>query len=583
MAPPKTRRRGPWRRAGFGFVLPILGLLAVSFFAYAWANNLMDALADFRSPGHEPLPASQPLTPLTDGLVLVMVDGLRYDTSTEMPFLNELAQRGAEVTVMGQAPSYSQNAWTTLITGASPQISGAPPLNVDDIERIEPISAGDLFTSASGQGLSAAVYGYYWWERMIPEAYRDDEAFTPGEDDAADLDILTPALAQLESGPADFTLIHLDQVDHAGHLAGGKSPLYREAALRVDDYLREIVGRLDLERQTLVVLADHGHRNRGGHGGQEQNVLTTRLVALGQGIRPGQYDEIQQVDVAPTLAALMGVAIPERNEGRPAEGMLAWTDAQQAETWYALASQRLALTNAHLSGIGDSRPGPDAGDRLTEIAGLLEQEAWEPARQAAEDLVAALDSEVASARQERAAHERRTRIWMPAAYLVILGIVFWRNRRRGGRFPIGPALAAIAVYHLLFLVTGNTYSLSTITGLPPFVLGMTGRSLAGLLVGWIWLLLLRPAVSRASRVEETLGYGWLVIALQGVLVSFMVWWIGPTISWMLPDFAIQFVLFTTLLQVVFIGAGTLLLAGVDAVAPRPRGVKESRNRHTLHA
>ena len=68
--------------------------------------------------------------------------------------------------------------------------------------------------------------------------------------------------------------------------------------------------------------------------------------------------EIRQVDVAPTLAALMGVAIPERNEGRPAEGMLAWTEEQQANTWYALASQRLALTNAHLSGIGGSRPRP---------------------------------------------------------------------------------------------------------------------------------------------------------------------------------------------------------------------------------
>ena len=75
MAPPKTHRRGPWRRAGFGFVLPILGLLAISFFAYAWANNLMDALADFRSPIHDPLPAGESLTPLTDGLVVVMVDG----------------------------------------------------------------------------------------------------------------------------------------------------------------------------------------------------------------------------------------------------------------------------------------------------------------------------------------------------------------------------------------------------------------------------------------------------------------------------------------------------------------------------
>lgn len=563
-----TRRRAPFRRAIWHFVVPLAALCGTAFFAYIWGADLMDSLADYHSPIRDELPAGQPLSPLTDNLVLVMIDGLRHDTATQMTFLNELAAEGAELVVVGDAPSYSQNAWTTLITGASPQISAAPPLNVDDITQIAPISAGDLFVSATNAGLSTGLYGYYWWGKMVPAEFRGDSAFTEGEDADADQDILDAALATLDTDMPDFALIHLDQVDYAGHQHGGRSEQYDEAALRVDAHLEEIVSRLNLNRQTVVVLADHGHINRGGHGGQDSVVLTTRLVAVGAGIRPGEHGQIRQVDVAPTLAALMGVSIPPRSQGQFADDMLAWEPDARAGAWYELATRRRALTAALLQGIGSPVRLEDADTQIGAIEEQLSQQAWDKAGRIAATALDTLENHARGAYSERVARERLERVWMPAAYLLGLGVVVWRNQRRGRRLPWLPALAAIAAYHLLFLAGGNRYSLSTVTGLSPFLTGIVFRTLAGLTIGWLWIMLTRrQTLSRSRTVEQALGYGWLVIAMLVIPVLAITWWIGPTIGWMLPDFRAQFVLFTTLLQIVFVSAGAALLAGLSAVWP----------------
>ena len=58
-----------------------------------------------------------------------------------------------------------------------------------------------------------------------------------------------------------------------------------------------------------------------------------------------------------------------------------------------------------------------------------------------------------------------------------------------------------------------------------------------------------------------------IIARAAAMVLPIVWWIGPTISWILPDFLLQFLLFTTLLQIPTVAAGTLLLAGAGALIP----------------
>ncbi len=72
-----------------------------------------------------------------------------------------------------------------------------------------------------------------------------------------------------------------------------------------DDLLAEIAATLDLSRDTLFVASDHGQIDRGGHGGQDAITLVEPWVLAGAGVQPGRYGDVEQVDVAPMLAALV--------------------------------------------------------------------------------------------------------------------------------------------------------------------------------------------------------------------------------------------------------------------------------------
>ena len=75
--------------------------------------------------------------------------------------------------------------------------------------------------------------------------------------------------------------------------------------------LRVAFAGIDLTRDTVIVTADHGHVSRGGHGGAEPEVSSVPLVLAGKGIVPGaSARNAQLVDVAPTVAALLGVPAP---------------------------------------------------------------------------------------------------------------------------------------------------------------------------------------------------------------------------------------------------------------------------------
>ncbi len=61
------------------------------------------------------------------------------------------------------------------------------------------------------------------------------------------------------------------------------------------------------EDWTIVVVTDHGHLDRGGHGGREPEVTTAWAAAAGPGIRPGAAPLItRQAQVAPLVLAAIG-------------------------------------------------------------------------------------------------------------------------------------------------------------------------------------------------------------------------------------------------------------------------------------
>ena len=218
---------------------------------YWGATALIDSLYAYRSPlQHTPPAPGAPLgRPLTRRVVFVLIDALREDTARQagvMPFLNELRARGARAAMHSRPPSYSEMGYSVLLTGAWPDLSDGPAFNLDYAD-IPTLTQDNLFSAAHRAGLQTAVSGYYWFEKLIPQADVAASFYTPGEDRAADRAVVDAALPWLKSGEQSLILIHLDQVDYAGHEEGGpRDPRWNAAATRADDLLREIVAQLDL-------------------------------------------------------------------------------------------------------------------------------------------------------------------------------------------------------------------------------------------------------------------------------------------------------------------------------------------------
>src|SRR5262249_13408905 len=111
--------------------------------------------------------------------------------------------------------------------------------------------------------------------------------------------------------------------------------------------------QIDLTKDTVLVTADHGHRDSGGHGGDEPACLSVPMVAAGAGIRAGRFGPARLVDVAPTVAALLGLPVPAASQGQPLVDMLSLERHAQATLLERVAGQRqrieqmIRMTIAH--------------------------------------------------------------------------------------------------------------------------------------------------------------------------------------------------------------------------------------------
>jgi hypothetical protein len=166
----------------------------------------------------------------------------------------------------------------------------------------------------------------------------DDGRYTPWPGGVVDA-----GRAQLAAGH-ELQVFLIGAVDDAGHSDGADSPEYREATQVVDRALARLLPRIDLTLDTVVVVADHGHTDGGGHGGMEREVLDVPLILAGAGIRPGTVPRAARlIDVAPTVAALLGIPAPGHGLGRTLTEVLA-LDARAIEARERADNGRLHST-----------------------------------------------------------------------------------------------------------------------------------------------------------------------------------------------------------------------------------------------
>lgn len=545
-------------------LLSLLVLCAALVVAYLWVNTLVLSIYGYRTPLKGSLILNEDVTrPLTSQIVLVVIDGLRYDMSFQMPYLNSLRLQGGHARLVATPPTNLQTAWTTLLSGASPEINDASFFD-RDYELITAVAMDNIFAALRRAGLTAGIVGFHWWEKLVPQDLLYVKYYVDTEDDAADREVVECALTFLREFRPHFLLVNLRQADVAGQQYGAHSDQYRDALMRCDEYVHMLATSMDLQQSVLIIVSSHGLLDSGGYGGDEPVVLNTPFVMVGQSVATGDHDTIAQIDLAPTLAALLGTPIPSMAQGILRAEMLKMEPVDKTEKWLALAHQRYRLGNIYLYSIRQGLLSETAQGDMLVAGSSLQVKNYTSAINLASLSVKQTDLEMLRARDARLWKERTQRA-LPFVLFTILPIwLIWRKRSWRTFWNLIAALLAAVLYHILFLRQGNAYSFSRIPagGFAALLNPSLKRAGLCLAVGAliiIWRTWHERERSAFAVMLCSYGYTMLQLYFIGLLLGACTVWNGIRFTWHVPNLTIAYVQIVTLIQAMPVAALSVLL------------------------
>jgi|GEM_PF-1122424 len=478
----RQRRNRPW-----ALILAVVTLVLAAAGSFAWLNYMLEAARSYHPPVGEISQTGRPTTPIVQQVVMVIVDGLRVDASQQMPLLGELRARGASATVLVPEPSLPLVTWTTLVSGAGPELNGAPLLHMP-IERLQPIVIDNLFRRGKQASLATGLIGHREWEKLIPEAYRDVSFFVDTADAQGDTRITQAATQALKTVSADLLVIHFSRVETAGHTFGVTSPEYFDAILATDQQIREIQSTVDLSQNVLIITAGHSRMDREITGSSEPAVVTTPFIMVGRGVASGQFGTIDQTDIAPTIAALLGTSIPAAAQGAPRFEMLAIPDALRAEKVLAAADQHLFLAQRYLETFSDNQLADVVSEeeealRIAQMTNELGNHS--DAFKLALPTVTVVNAALAQWRAERIAAEQDQRRWPALALGLISLAVLWMRR------SLRTAWLLVAALMIFLYPLGNAGLWSSLGGVAAMISHMGQQFMVALLLASICILAYR--------------------------------------------------------------------------------------------
>ena len=250
-------------------------------------------------------------------VILISIDGMRPDgfLSCGNPYTEDL-MRDAAYTLSGRTvfPSLTLPCHMSLFHSVPPQRHGITENTYTAMAR--PVKG--LFEVVEGAGGVGAMY--YGWEPLRdvsrPDSLTYASYFHSRADESSDTVLTDMALERIAAAKPDFVFLYMVETDQkGGHDNGWMSQEYLRRISKALDNVRRVCEAVG-EEYTVIITADHGGHDR-DHGSELAEDMTIPLFFIGDRFTPGKVLEgVSIMDVAPTVADVMGLRVPWEWEGR---------------------------------------------------------------------------------------------------------------------------------------------------------------------------------------------------------------------------------------------------------------------------
>ncbi|KAI1267264.1 alkaline-phosphatase-like protein [Xylariaceae sp. FL1019] len=351
-------------------------IFATGFFPY---KPFLPGLAKYE----DPKDVSPPSAPF-DKLVFMVVDALRsdfvYTEGSGFKFTQDLIKDGVAIpfTAHATSPTVTMPRIKAMTTGSTPSFLDAI-LNFDEADTSSTLAAQDTWLAqmkAKNTG-KLIMYGDDTWLKLFPGIFdRADgtTSFFVSDFTEVDNNVTRHVPEELLNDDWNTMVLHYLGLDHIGHKTGPRGPKMLPKQHEMDGIVRQIYEAMETQdhlKSTLLVLCgDHGMNDAGNHGASSPGETSAALVFVSPKLRqvsgdvqaPAKYVEefqyyrsVEQSDLAPTLAALLGFPIPKNSLGSfIVEFLPLWSDVQdRVHILIQNARQILSIVTAS---IGASSP-----------------------------------------------------------------------------------------------------------------------------------------------------------------------------------------------------------------------------------
>ncbi|WP_375104544.1 alkaline phosphatase family protein [Paenibacillus sp. RS8] len=262
------------------------------------------------------------MSEMTNKLIVVVLDGLRYDAARKyMGYLEHLVEQGSLscYRVQSELPSLSRPLYEVLLTGTPVSKNGITANHI-----VRPSHEESVFHLAVGANLRTAAVAYHWVSELYNSAPFDPLAdrhqhnvmkpIQHGsfyfEDHYPDSHVFADAVYLRSAYDPHFLYIHSMNIDDAGHRYGGESKEYELSVRNADGLLATVLPIWMEQGYKILITADHGMNANGYHGGVTSSERDVPLYTFGVDVLSSEKEDqvIPQLRLAPLMCHCLGLA-----------------------------------------------------------------------------------------------------------------------------------------------------------------------------------------------------------------------------------------------------------------------------------